>query len=253
MKRLMCHLVAGYPDLALSLRAAEGMVSGGATYLEVQFPFSDPTADGPTIQEACVKALEAGFTVEKGFQLVHTLTKQFPQVPLFIMSYASPVVRRGIEWFLDRAKDAGAIGLIVPDLPFDQDEGYFQAAWDRGLHPVAVVVPTMDPQRLDGLIAFLKSNNERYLYVALRTGITGNSTELSGINLSFLKELQEKGFKPLAGFGISSPEQVSFLSNFVDAAVVGSYLVGIIRDTAPKGAETLQEAVAKAVSWLVAS
>ena len=77
--------------------------------------------------------------------------------------------------------------------------------------------------------------------------------ELSGINLSFLKELQEKGFKPLAGFGISSPEQVNFLADFVDAAVVGSYLVGIIRDTAPKGAETLQQAVAKAVSWLVAS
>ncbi|MBP7493902.1 MAG: tryptophan synthase subunit alpha [Spirochaetales bacterium] len=253
MKRLMCHLVAGYPDVALSLKAAEGMVSGGATYLEVQFPFSDPTADGPAIQEACVEALEAGFTLDKGFHLVHTLTTQFPQVPLFIMSYASPVVRRGIEWFLDRAKDAGATGLIVPDLPFDQDEGYFQAAWNRGLHPVAVVVPTMDPQRLDGLIAFLKSNNERYLYVALRTGITGNSTELSGINLSFLKELQEKGFKPLAGFGISSPEHVSFLANSVDAAVVGSYLVGIIRDTAQKGAETLQEAVAKAVSWLVAS
>ena len=256
----MCHLVAGYPTMELSFQAALGMVEGGASYLEVQFPFSDPTADGPRIQEACVQALEGGFTLEKGFQLVGNLAHTFPNVPLFIMSYASLLYRRGIPWFLDQAQEAGAKGLIVPDLPFDQDEGYYQAAWDRGLHPVSVVVPTMDPGRLDQLLSFLRGHGEPYVYVALRTGITGDPTRLSDENLSFLKSLATKGLKLVAGFGISSREQVEALSPYVEAVVVGSYLVGIIREAAfpsksSEGGEDalVKRAVAAAVSGLIQS
>lgn len=227
-KKLMCHLVAGYPTMELSQWAAEGMVEGGAWYLEVQFPFSDPTADGTRIQEACGKALQGGFTLEKGFRMVKELTRTYPQVPLFIMSYASPVWRRGIPWFLDQSKEAGVTGLIVPDLPFDQDEGYYQAAWDRGLYPVSVVVPTMEPQRLDRLLSLLQPHGESYVYVALRTGITGDPTNLSEESLSFLNALAGEGLKLLAGFGVSSPAQVEALSPFAEAVVVGSYLVGII-------------------------
>jgi len=270
MKKLMCHLVSGYPTMDLSKQAAAGMVEGGASYLEVQFPFSDPTADGKRIQEACVKALEGGFTVGEGFRMVKELTRTYPQVPLFIMSYASPVFRRGISWFLDQAKEAGATGLIVPDLPFDQDEGYYQAAWDRGLHPVSVVVPTMDPRRLDRLLSLLQAQGESYVYVALRTGITGDPTNLSEESLSFLKALAGKGLKLLAGFGVSSSAQVEALSPYVEAVVVGSYLVGIIQKwassrtagSAPVGTfspergvllkeASLKETVARAVAELL--
>ncbi|MCX7787382.1 MAG: tryptophan synthase subunit alpha [Spirochaetes bacterium] len=258
MKKLMCHLVAGYPTMNLSFQAALGMVEGGASYLEVQFPFSDPTADGPRIQEACVQALDGGFTLREGFLMVRRLSRTIPEIPLFLMSYASLVVRRGISWFLDQAKEAGVQGLIVPDLPFDQDEGYYEAAWERGLHPISVVVPTMDSKRLDQLLGLLQSHGERYIYVALRTGITGDPTNLSDENLSFLNMLAAKELKVLAGFGISSYGQVEALSPYVEAVVVGSYLVGIIRESttrfggsSPDQGESLKRAVAKAVSTLI--
>jgi tryptophan synthase alpha chain len=160
--------------------------------------------------------------------------------------------------------------LIVPDLPFDQDEGYYQAAWDRGLHPVSVVVPTMDPRRLDRLLSLLQAQGESYVYVALRTGITGDPTNLSEESLSFLKALAGKGLKLLAGFGVSSSAQVEALSPYVEAVVVGSYLVGIIQKwassrtagSAPVGTffpergvslkeASLKETVARAVAELL--
>ncbi|GAB4365858.1 MAG: tryptophan synthase subunit alpha [Spirochaetales bacterium] len=257
-KKLMCHLVAGYPTMELSFQAAEGMVEGGASYLEVQFPFSDPTADGPRIQEACVRALDGGFTLQEGFRMVRDLSRTHPRVPLFLMSYASPVFRRGIPWFLDQAREAGVTGLIVPDLPFDQDEGYYQAAWERGLHPVSVVVPSMDPRRLDRLLELLRTKGERYVYVALRTGITGDPTEISEENVSFLRELSGQGLKILAGFGIKDARQVEALSPHVEAVVVGSHLVGVIRDSIPRLTESpeeqgamLKKTVARTVSDLL--
>lgn len=257
-KKLMCHLVAGYPTMELSYQAALGMVEGGASYLEVQFPFSDPTADGPRIQEACVQALEKGFTLQEGFRMVKSLSNSCPQVPLFIMSYASLVFRRGISWFLDQAKAAGVTGLIVPDLPFDQDEGYYQEAWHRGLHPVSVVVPTMDPKRLDRLLSLLQTQGERYVYVALRTGITGDPTELSKDNLTFLQYLAARGLNLLAGFGISSYAQVDSISPYAEAVVVGSHLVGVIREATARltesssaPGEALKREVSQAVSRLL--
>ncbi len=254
----MCHLVAGYPTMELSYQAAMGMVEGGASYLEVQFPFSDPTADGPRIQEACVQALEGGFTLQEGFQMVRNLSKTYPEVPIFLMSYASLVFRRGISWFLDQAKEAGVKGLIVPDLPFDQDEGYYEAAWERGLHPVSVIVPTMEANRLHQLQKLLESHGEEFVYVALRTGITGDPTNLSDENLTFLRSLKARGLKLLAGFGISTSAQVEALSPYVEAVVVGSYLVGIIRDAIStlKGSNlergvSLKRAVNRAVSTLI--
>jgi tryptophan synthase alpha chain len=106
----MCHLVAGYPSAGLALAAAEAIISGGAAYLEIQFPFSDPTADGPLIQEACTRALEAGFSVDAGFRFVADLTARHPAVPVFVMTYASLAVRNGVGSFLEKASKAGAGG-----------------------------------------------------------------------------------------------------------------------------------------------
>lgn len=249
--KLMCHLVAGYPSWELSLQAAEAMVEGGAKYLEVQFPFSDPTADGPKIQAACHRSLEVGFTVEKGFELVSALHRRFPQLPICLMSYASLLYRRGMLRFLTEAKKAGVFGLIVPDLPYDQDEGLFRGCWDKGLHPIAVVLPAIKESRLKNLLVLLKGAGETYLYVALRTGITGQETKLADRNINFLEKLKEKEFRAFAGFGISTSKQVSVLQPYVEAVVVGSFLVEVIEKSYLLGAEGLRHSVLDAVKSLL--
>ena len=135
----MAHLVASFPDQDGSLRVGQAMVDGGAKLLEVQFPFSDPTADGIYIQRACAEALSKGFTVDEGFQLVEQLTA-LPRAPdIFVMVYANLAFRPGIELFLTRCREAGAHGVIVPDLPPDYDEGLYAAGRELRLEVVPVV------------------------------------------------------------------------------------------------------------------
>ena len=222
--RIMAHLVAGYPDLETSLEAARALTDGGCAYLEVQFPFSDPTADGPVIQAACDRALRAGFRLAAGFALVAEI-RRFTTVPILIMSYANPVFVRGTEGFLREAQRAGAAGVIVPDLPVDADEGLFEQARRLGLHAVPVASPNASPRRLE----LVRESGARYVYATLRPGITGTYTEIGPENLAFLRRLAALGLKVLAGFGISTREQVQTLEPHVHATVVGSVLVREIR------------------------
>ena len=215
---LMTHMVAFYPDRAASARVAKGLAEGGCAYLEVQFPFSDPTADGPDIQAACDGALRAGFSVSEGFRLVSEITSA-TTVPLFIMSYANLLFTRGMERFLSESKQAGARGLIVPDLPEGYDEGLFALAGRLGLAAVPVVSPSMKEKRLQQ-VAQLKAE---YVYATLRTGTTGPRTLIDAGLVEFLSRI--RGAKVLGGFGISSAEQVRALAPYVHAVVVGSALV----------------------------
>jgi tryptophan synthase alpha chain len=245
--RLMCHLVAGYPDRDRAFAVCEALVEGGAAYLEIQFPFSDPASDGPAIQNACSRSLAAGFTVKEGFGLVERCARGFPSAPLFIMTYASLVVCPGVEAFLDRAKNAGASGLIVPDLPCGCDEGLYAAAEKTGLPAVPVVVPGISPRRLAAVLA----PEPAWLYAALRTGITGSRTELGPENLAFLESLKGKGVKILAGFGISSKPQVDALAPHVQAVVVGSHFVRIIEKHENASAACLKKELTEAARALL--
>jgi tryptophan synthase alpha chain len=217
---VMAHLVAYYPDREGSLKIARALNRGGAGFLEVQFPFSDPTADGAAIQEACSTALEKGFKVDHGFELVKQI-KGFAEAPVFIMSYCNLVYARGVEKFLVQSKQAGAAGLIVPDLPFDTDEGFYGLAKSMGLEAMPVVPPTVSRERLESIAAL----GTTYLYVALRKGITGAFTEIGEQNMAFLHLAREMGFKVMAGFGISTRSQIEKLSPEVYAAIVGSAFV----------------------------
>lgn len=227
--RLMTHLVSHFPNRALSLQAARAMIEGGASYLEIQFPFSDPSADGKLIQTACTEALAAGFTVEGGFGLVRELRGE-TELPIFVMSYANLVFRPGVRAFCERAKEAGATGVIVPDLMPGYDEGLFRLGADAGLEVVPVVAPTISDARLSEVAAL----SPRFLYAALRVGITGSYTEIGEDNRRFLKRLAPIGAKVLAGFGIASREQVEALAGEVHALVVGSALVRIIIESEPQ-------------------
>ncbi|MDR1520186.1 MAG: tryptophan synthase subunit alpha [Planctomycetota bacterium] len=222
---LLAHLVAGYPDWEGSRQAALALAAGGAGALEVQFPFSDPSADGPRIERACHAALAAGFKVEDGFRLVGELTRSLP-VPLFIMTYASLIAARGAADFAGRAAAAGAWGLIVPDLPPDYDEGLFAAGRKAGL----TVAPVLAPGISDARLELLRSLEPEYAYTALRLGITGGRTTLDAASLAHLDRAAGLGAKIIAGFGVRTREQFLALSGRAWAAAVGSHFLARLEE-----------------------
>jgi tryptophan synthase alpha chain len=222
--RLMSHLVAFYPDRNGSLEVARALIDGGTTYLEVQFPFSDPIADGHYIQTACTQALKQGFKTEQGFTLIHDIATH-GEVPIFLMCYANSIFFHGVGPFLDRCVDAGVRGIIVPDLPVDYDEGLYDLARKRQLSAVPVAAPTLKGRRLRSILAL----NPEYIYASLRKGITGAKTEIGRENIGFLESIRDAAGNPspkiLAGFGIATHDQVATLSSHVHASIVGSAFI----------------------------
>ena len=238
---IMTHLVAGYPNQGEDLRIAESLVAGGASFLEIQFPYSDPTADGPTIQEACQRALDEGFRVDYGFELlrqVHTAVA----TPIFLMSYAGLVFARGVERFVREAAAAGVHALIIPDLPLESDEGLVAAAASAQVAVVPVTVATAGLERLEALRPFAP----RYLYVALRAGTTGGETFISQESREFLGHAGAVARHVMGGFGISSRRHVEAVAPHCDSVVVGSALVRRISEAVNRGedpAEGLRDLV----------
>jgi tryptophan synthase alpha chain len=240
-------MIAGYPDFETSLETARALVAGGASSLEIQFPFSDPSADGPAIQAACTEALTAGFKVEQGWRLVEAVRKEFPTVPSFLMSYASIVVTKGVEAFVVRAKEAGVEGLIIPDLAPGSDEGLYAAGKKYGLAIVPVIVPSVPKDRLDFILALKPA----WVYTAIRAGITGTHTTLTPGLKSFLGELNART-RVMAGFGIDSPDQVRDLVGTVHTIVVGSALVrAVAASTRQGGKAAVRRDLEKKVKELV--
>ncbi|MCK5672946.1 MAG: tryptophan synthase subunit alpha [Spirochaetales bacterium] len=221
--RLVCHLIANYPDFDQSLKIAESFAAGGAESIEIQFPFSDPSADGPYILKACDKALKAGFTVEKGFSLVEKIIKK-TKLNVYIMSYANILLTCGIENFVKRSKAIGVQGLIIPDLTLNNDDGLLNAGRKYGISIIPVVTLTTPLKRVDEILA----QRPKYIYAVLRKGITGESTVISKDNITFLKYLSGKGVKIFGGFGINSREQVKKLSPHLYASVAGTVFVKMI-------------------------
>ena len=246
--RLMAHLVAGYPTDAIAFAAAKGLVEGGVAYLEIQFPFSDPSADGKAIQSACALTLARNYKLSEGFDFVTRLHATYANVPLFIMTYGNLAYRTGIEEFVRRAHTAGASGLIIPDLPFDTDEGLAQACLQYGLTSVPVAAPSMTDTRL----AQLKNTHPQFIYAALRAGITGKSTDIDQHTLDFLARL---GFSShiLGGFGIREGSQARALAPHVHAVVAGSVFVELISTHAPAGEEAVTQAVRRKAEQLCAT
>jgi len=227
---LMTHMIPFFPDYPSSVEVARGMIDGGTTYLEVQFPFSDPTADGPTIQGACAEALKNGFRIDEGWRFIaeitdyarHSAAKGGGDAPaVFVMSYASPVFAKGVEAFVDIAASHGVTGLIVPDLPIDSDEGLYAAGRARGVEIVPVISLGASPARIE----LVRSVGSGYIYAALRRGTTGAYTAIGPENIEFIRALGSAGARVVAGFGISSPEQVAAVVEHADAAVIGSAFV----------------------------
>lgn len=240
--KLMSHLVAGYPTNELSLAAARALVKGGADILEIQLPFSDPSADGPTIQDACTKVLERKYRTADGLAFIETLHKEFPDTPIYLMSYGSLIYTPGIDAFCKKASEAGVKGMIIPDLPFDHDEGLTAACKKYGMENIPVAAPSMSDERLSKLA----HAGFKYIYAALRAGITGTNTTIDDATLTFLKKVGDGGSLVYGGFGISNGEQSGALASSVEAVVAGSVFVRIISENQNDGKALAEKVEAKA-------
>ncbi|MBQ6781299.1 MAG: tryptophan synthase subunit alpha [Treponema sp.] len=224
--KLMSHLVAGYPTDEISLTAARALVKGGADILEIQLPFSDPSADGPAIQTACTTVLKRNYKTADGLAFIAQIHKEFPDTSIYLMSYGSLVYTPGVENFCKKAAQAGVKGMIIPDLPFDYDEGLTASCTANGMINIPVAAPSMSPERL-GKLAHA---GFPYIYAALRTGITGSDTDINKETLDFIQKVSEGGSKVYGGFGISNGAQAKSLANHVEAIVAGSVFVRLISE-----------------------
>lgn len=241
--KLMSHLVAGYPTDELSFTAAKALVDGGADILEIQLPFSDPSADGPAIQGACTEVLERHYRTADGLAFIEKLHKEFPQVQIYIMSYGSLIYTPGVKNFCKKAASVGVTGMIIPDLPFDFDEGLTAACKENGMINIPVAAPSMSDERL----AKLANAGFPYIYAALRTGITGTDTKIDDATINFLNKVSAGGSKIYGGFGISNGVQSAALADAVDAVVAGSVFVRIIKENSSDKDKLYEAVKAKAM------
>jgi len=241
----MPYLPVGYPDLSTSLDLFQTLAEAGADLIEVGVPFSDPLADGPTIQSATQQALANGVTSAKCLDVVRTLRGRGVETPMLLMGYINPILAYGLERYVTDAAQAGADGFIIPDLPPDEAGEIEAACQQQGLAMIYLVAPTSTSERL----ALAAAHSTGFLYLVSVAGITGVRSELPPHLAGFVASAREHTDLPLAvGFGIATPQQASSVAALADGVVVGSALVKQAGGTEPEaGVRTLATALAQAV------
>jgi tryptophan synthase alpha chain len=227
----MGHVIAGYPNYSSSLEAAIGICQAETDFLEVQFPFSDPAADGPVIESACYEAINKGFTVDRGFKLIKDIHKHV-KTPILIMTYANIIFKYGLKKFIEKAKEADAAGLIIPDLPVENDEGMNELCRAKKIANIMIAAPGASEQR----VRQLSAAGSGFLYTVARRGITGEKSVINKDAEEWFKLVRANSKLPLAiGFGIRTYEQIKSLEKYCEIAIVGSHLVEIIKKSYEKG------------------
>jgi tryptophan synthase alpha chain len=223
------YFLIGYPDYETSIEAIVGMAEVGVDGFEIGVPFSDPLADGPVNQAAMQIALENGITVKKCLEAVRTIRARGVKQPMLLMGYVNPILAYGIEAFVHDAWEAGADGLIVPDLPPDEAGMLIDACTKTGLAMVFFIAPTSNLERIK-LVASMATG---FIYVLTLTGVTGVRREMPPDLQAFIQGLRVHTDRPLVlGFGISTPEQARSMNGMVDGFIVGSALVRAGKDGA---------------------
>jgi len=218
---LVAYLTAGDPTLEATERLVAALAEAGADVVELGVPFSDPLADGPTIQRASERALRSGTTLAGVLGLVRKL-RQKTEVPLVLFSYFNPVLQMGLSTFADEAAAAGADGVLITDLTPEEADEYRHAVASRGLDTIFLAAPTSTDARL----VRIAESSTGFLYLVSRTGVTGAREALPEDLPALVRRARRVTSLPIAvGFGISLPGHVSILGGLADAAVVGSVLV----------------------------
>jgi tryptophan synthase alpha chain len=212
----------GYPDYDTSLDAISAMADAGVDGFEIGIPFSDPLADGPTIQAATQIALENGTTVRQCLQAVRQLRARGVRQPMLMMGYVNPLLAYGVEAFVRDAKAAGADGLIVPDLPPEEGGEFATICAQEGMALVFFLAPTSNERRIE----LVTTHATGFIYVVSLTGVTGERKELPPDLTEFIGRVRRQANKPLVmGFGISTPAQARMMNGLLDGFIVGSALV----------------------------
>jgi tryptophan synthase alpha chain len=219
------YTVAGDPDPAASIRIAETVLDAGADILELGVPFSDPVADGPVIQRAGLRALQAGTTPAGVFRMVREI-RDISEKPIVLLTYYNPVYRRGLPWFYREAAAAGADGILVVDLPLEEADRARRCARSTGLDQILLAAPTTGDKRLARIVDAASG----FLYLVSRTGVTGAREDLPEDLRGLIGRVKARGSVPVAvGFGISRPAHVrACAAAGADAVIVGSGIVGLV-------------------------
>jgi len=238
---LLSYMVAGYPDLETSYKAFDILLEQGSDMIEIGFPFSDPVADGPTIQEAHTIALQNGITHKDIFDLSKSLKTKHKDKPFLLMTYFNPIFKIGLDRFFDEAKESGIDGFIIPDLPAEEAQGVKDALEQRSLSLVMLLAPTSFKNNRVKSVCEMSSD---FVYMVSITGITGARDKLPIESIKeYTTNYRKHCHKPIVlGFGISSKEHIDSLKSYVDGVVVGSHFVKSLKQ---RGLEGLKEEAKK--------
>ena len=226
-KAFVSYVMAGDPDFDRSLEIVKGLPGAGVDVIELGLPFTDPMADGPTIQLAGQRALDGGMTLLKTLALAAAFRKDDDTTPIVLMGYYNPIYSMGVDKFLTAAKDAGIDGLIVVDLPPEEDSELCIPAQAAGLNFIRLATPTTDDARMPRVV----QNTSGFVYYVSITGITGAAEADAGDVSPAVKRIQDaSGLPVIVGFGVNTPEKSRAIAQVADGVVVGSAIVSKIAD-----------------------
>ncbi len=221
---LVCYLTAGDPSVELTRDIVLEMEKNGADIIELGIPFSDPMADGPTIQLASERALANGTTIHDVIELAKEIRKQ-SEIPIILFGYYNPFFTYGLEQFTKDAKDAGVDGILVVDLPPEESGEFKKYLDENGLNLIFLLAPTSTEKR----ISLISENAGGFIYLVSVTGVTGSRPGMEYSLSSLTKDIKQRSGIPVGiGFGVSTPEQAKDISQYADAVIVGSAFVRII-------------------------
>ncbi len=225
-KAFMPYLCAGDPNPELTSKLLLTLEEAGADLIELGVPFSDPIADGPTVQRASERALTHRISLQQILEIVASLRPQ-TEIPIALMSYYNPIFRMGEDAFCQAAQDAGVDGVIIPDLPPEQAQSLLEIAPRYNLATIFLVAPTSPPERMQ-LIASVSTG---FIYCVSVTGVTGARAMLSDEIAPMIAELRKHTDKPISvGFGVSTPDQATQIAQIADGVIVGSAIINVVEE-----------------------
>ena len=232
---LICYVVGGFPDLSSSIEIITCLVKAGADIIEIGIPFSDPIADGSTIQQASYHSLLAGITPEKCLKICKVIRKRFPDLPIIAMTYSNILLREGICNFLKKSKASGIDGFILPDMTLEESDFYVEQATQLGLATIFLIAPNTSRKRLQSIV----KKSSGFVYLVSVYGTTGARKSFDNYTLDTIKKVkqvtQSRNIPLAVGFGISSRRQAQLVINSgADAIIIGSAIINIVNSFANK-------------------
>ncbi|WP_420319312.1 tryptophan synthase subunit alpha [Ekhidna sp.] len=239
---LNVYFTAGYPNLEDTVRIAQALQEAGANMLEIGMPFSDPVADGPTIQDSSQKALENGMTIQQLFEQLKSLREQV-SIPVLLMGYVNPIIQYGIERFCNKCAEVGVDGLIIPDLPMKEYLEFYQEHFrEKGIHNIFLISPNTSEER----IRLIDQQSGGFIYVVSSSSITGAKKGVQEGQLEYYQRVMSMGLNnpQLIGFGISDHETFKTACKYANGAIIGSaFIKQLNEDASEEGIKKFVKAI----------